>query len=143
MTEKELKWRKSLNKYIITGIAFSVLGFAIMLIGLIFKDCSNILYPFGGAFVFVGIVFIIMATFFLKQKNSYKKAVAENDERNQLLYAKAGALAWQLVVSLATVAAGVLMCCNVDKIPARSIILILISGLFLHRVIFFIMKKKY
>lgn len=141
MTEKELKWRKSLSKYCVTGIAFSVSGLAIMLAGLIFKDYSNILYPFAGAFIFVGIVFIIMATFFLKRKNSYKNAVAENDERNQLLYAKAGALAWQLVVSLATVIAGVLMCCNIDKIPTRSIILILISGLFLHRVIFFIMKK--
>lgn len=143
MTEKELKWRKSLSKYCITGIALSVLGLGVMLAGLIFKVYSNILYPFAGAFIFVGIVFIIMATFFLKQKNSYKNAVAENDERNQLLYAKAGALAWQLVVSLATVAAGVLMCCNIDKIPTRSIFLVLISGLFLHRVIFFIMKKKY
>ena len=141
MTEKELKWRKSLKKYIITGIVFSILGLAVTMAGLILKDYSNILCPFGGAFIFVGIMFIIMAIFFLKQKNSYKKAVAENDERNQLLYAKAGALAWQLTVSLATVVAGVLMCCNIDKIPTRSIILILISGLFLHRVIFFVMKK--
>lgn len=141
MTDKELKWRKSLSKYCITGIVFSALGLTVMLAGFIFEKLSNILYPFGGAFVFVGIIFIIMATFFLKQKNSYKKAVAENDERNQMLYAKSGALAWQLTVSLATVVAGVLMCCNIDKIPTRSIILILISGLFLHRVIFFIMKK--
>ena len=141
MTEKELKWRKSLSKYRITGIVFSVLGLVVMLAGFIFEKLSNILYPFGGALVFVGIVFIIMATFFLKQKNSYKKAVAENDERNQQLYAKAGALAWQLTVSLATVVAGVLMCCDVDKIPTSSVILILISGLFLHRVIFFVMKK--
>ena len=81
MTEKELKWRKSLNKYIITGIAFSVLGFAIMLIGLIFKDCSNILYPFGGAFVFVGIVFIIMATFFLKQKKISAKTYLRKNQK--------------------------------------------------------------
>lgn len=141
MAEKELKWRKSLSKYRLTGIVFSVLGLVVMLAGFIFEKLSNILYPFGGAFIFVGIVFIIMATFFLKRKNSYKKAVAENDERNQLLYAKAGALAWQLTVSLATVVAGVLMCCNIDKIPTRSIILISISGLFLHRVIFFVMKK--
>lgn len=141
MAEKELKWRKSLSKYRLTGIVFSVLGLVVMLAGFIFEKLSNILYPFGSAFIFLGIVFIIMATFFLKRKNSYKKAVAENDERNQLLYAKAGALAWQLTVSLATVVAGVLMCCNIDKIPTRSIILILISGLFLHRVIFFVMKK--
>ena len=141
MTEKELKWRKSLSKYRITGIVFSVSGLAVMLAGFIFEKLSNILYPFGGALVFVGMVFIIMATFFLKQKNSYKKAVAENDERNQLLYAKAGALAWQLTVSLATVVAGVLMCCNVDEVPTNSISLVLISGLFLHRVIFFVMKK--
>ncbi len=143
MTDKELKWRKSLNKYRITGIVLSVLGIVVMLAGLIFKDYANFFYSYGGAVVFVGVLFIIMATFYLKKKNFYKTAIAENDERNQLLYAKAGALAWQLVVSLATVAAGVLMCCNVDKIPTRSIFLILISGLFLHRVIFFIMKKKY
>ena len=141
MTDKELRWRKSLSKDRITGIVFSALGLAVMLAGFIFEKLSNILYPFGGALVFVGIIFIIMATFFLKQKNSYKKAVAENDERNRLLYAKPGALAWQLTVSLATVVAGVLMCCDIDKIPTNSVILILISGLFLHRIIFFVMKK--
>lgn len=143
MTEKELKWRKSLNKYRTAGIALSVSGITVILAGLIFTDYSTVLYPFGGAFVFAGVLFIIMVTFYLKKKNFYKTLKAENDERNQLLYAKAGALAWQLVVSVATVIAGVLMCCNVDKIPTRSIILILISGLFLHRVIFFVMKKKY
>lgn len=143
MTDKELKWRKSLSKYRMTGIVLSVLGLCVMLAGLIFEDYTNFFYPFGGAVVFVGVLLIIMATFYFKKKNFYKTLKAENDERNQHLYAKAGALAWQLVVSLATVVAGVLMCCNIDKIPTRSIILILISGLFLHRVIFFIMKKKY
>ena len=143
MTEKEIKWQKSLKNYRITGVVLSVFGLAVMLAGLIFKNYSDFLYPWGGAVVFVGVVFIIMVTFFLKQKNAYKKALAENDERNQLLYAKAGAFAWQLMVSLAAVVAGVLMCCNIDKIPTRSILLILISGLTLHRVIFFIMKKKF
>lgn len=143
MTEKELKWREYLKKMCITGIVFFALGVVVMLAGWIFKNYAGFFYPSGGAFVLLGATFVIMATFMLKRKNSYKYALAENDERNRQLYAKSGALAWQLVVSLATVAAGVLMCCDIDKIPTRSIILILISGLFLHRVIFFIMKKKY
>lgn len=143
MTEKELKWRKALKNMCITGVSLVIVGIGIMSVGLFLKDYAAFLYPFGGAFIFLGVLLAIMTTVWLTRKDSYKNAMAENDERNQQLYAKAGALAWQLVVSVATLVAGVLMCFDVDVIPTRSILLILISGLFLHRVIFFIMKKKY
>lgn len=141
MTEKELRWRNSLKKLCITGIVFMILGIGIMLAGLFFKDYAVFFYPWSGAVVFVGVILVIMTSVWLTGKNSYKKAVAENDERNQLLYAKAGALAWQLTVSVATLVGGVLMCFDVDVIPTRSIILVMIVGLLLHRVIFFVMKK--
>lgn len=143
MTQKELKWRKALKNMRLTGVIFGVLGIVVMLAGLFFKDYADLFYPFGGAFIFMGVLFIIMTTVWLAGKNSYKKSVTENDERNQQLYAKAGALAWQLAVSVATLVAGVLMCFDIDVIPTRSIILVMIAGLLLHRVIFFVMKKKY
>lgn len=143
MTEKELKWRKALKNMCITGVILVILGIGSILAGLFLSDFAAVLYPFGGAFIFVGVLLAIMATVWLTRKDSYKNALTENDERNQQLYAKAGALAWQLAVSVATLVAGVLMCFDVDTIPTISVILILISGLFLHRVIFFIMKKKY
>lgn len=138
-----MDFKKKLRTRLYFGLAFIVIGIALIIISLVTGNANEFLSPYGTALLVIGLVRI--RNYFAVTRNDetiLKQQIAETDERNLAISNKARSWSFTIYVIVASIAIIVLQILGYSRIT--SIVGITVCTLILiYWVCYFIIRKKY
>ncbi len=136
-----MQFDKRMKIRLYTAIVMGVIGIALIVLGFVLGlDMAS---PFGLMFFVIGIARTIQYIRIMKNSEIFKKAqVAEEDERNVLIWTKARSLAFSVYVIVAAVAVVVLYLCGLD-VWGQAVSYSLFGFVLIYWVCYFIISRKY
>ncbi|MBP3284301.1 MAG: DUF2178 domain-containing protein [Clostridia bacterium] len=136
-----MEFLKKLKVRFYTAIVFIVLGLVLIAVGLM--NATEMASSFGLMFVVIGIARIIQYKRITKDEESlHQREVAENDERNVMVWTKARSLAFSIYIMITCCAIVVLYLMNMTSI-AQIVAYNLFSFILIYWVCYFIISRKY
>ena len=128
--------KRTAQVYVLLGILMIVLN----LTGIVKNDELS---SFGLVFLIIGIAKIRQIKKIMADSESFnERKIAENDERNVMLWTKARSLTFSVYILLSAVAVIVLSILNMES-QAKIISYCLFSLLIIYWICYFILSKKY
>ncbi len=138
-----MNYRKKLTIRMCFAIGYTIIGAALIFIGLLGSYDNEMLSMFGAAFCVCGIMRIVQNLRIRKNEDSIRqREIAEKDERNIMIWERARSMAFGIYVILAG-AAIILLYCLKMNLAAQIIAYMICALVFIYWICYHIVRKKY